>query len=117
MSRNVVEIAELAAEQRRNILRMRRRTALDRLRDRLRERQGLLSPEERQVRRALYQWSRPGATTTAAGPTADVVTESHRVQVEARRASRAHAEHVRKLREHFSQRVQARLAARDKATK
>ena len=116
VSRNIVDIAEMAAQQRRHVLQRQKSMASKRLRDRLQERRGLLSPEERQQRQRNRHGGYGLATTVfATAADAEALSESHRVQAEARRASRDHSERTTERLQLSSQRLLERVAARAKA--
>ena len=123
MSHNVVEMAEMAADQRRDALRVQRASASQRLRDRLLVRQGLLTqpPRASNSTKVTTQQQgkrqRTGQTNTPEQQAAaheEALTTSHRVQVEARRASKLHAERTSQRKSMSDRRLAARLQARNK---
>ena len=116
VSRNVVEMAEMAAEQRRDSILERRAGANQRLRDRLRQRQGLAPLSATKIQPSSTAKSITTSTTTAATSLAreEAIMTSHRVQVEARRASNMHSQRTKERRKTSDQRLAERLAARNK---
>ena len=124
VSHNVVEMAEITADQRRDAIRVQRASASQRLRDRLLVRQGLLTQPLRapnsSTKVATQQQGktqRTGQTNTPEQQAAaheEALTTSHRVQVEARRASKRHAKETLQRKSMSDQRLAARLQARTK---
>ena len=92
-------------------------SASQRLRDRLLVRQGLLtqparaSSSTKTTAQSTAQTTTPGLQGAAHE---EALTTSHRVQVEARRASKAHAERTLQRKSTSDQRLAARLQARNK---
>ena len=117
VSHNVVEMAEMAADQHRDALRAQRASASQRLRDRLLVRQGLLtqparaSSSTKTTAQSTAQTATPGQQAAAHE---EALTTSHRVQVEARRASKLHAERTSQRKSMSDRRLAARLQARNK---
>jgi hypothetical protein len=109
---SVEGMAEVAAEQRRDIIRGQQGVANQRLQDRLRQRQGMISAEERQqINYSAVVPISPGVHNLDAG----ALSISYRVQAQARRSSVRLAEKTQMKRVRSDRRLKVRLAARENA--
>ena len=116
ISRNVVEIGQLAADQRRSVITLQRRAANQRLEDRLLQRRGLMSAEERQQKKhSVVNTVAQSSPSFRLSSDDEALTMSHRVQVEALRASKAHAKKVELQRARSANRLRDRMVARENA--
>ena len=117
ISRNVVEIAEVYAGQKKKVIAVQRGEAAHRLQDRLMQRKGLMSANTlRRKRNVKKQTAVFHSNTTQAGKTdPEALTASHRIQVEANRYALRHAEKTKLRKVKSRNRLQDRLAARNKS--
>jgi len=120
----VMEMADMAAAQRRDATEMHREAASERLKQRILQRRGVvLAPAGEAAGNNRLKETRRKKLTTSVAPqrsAAEVLaheqalTTSHRVQVEARLASKVHAEKTQEKRKISRQKLSGRLAARNK---
>jgi hypothetical protein len=113
VSQTVVEMAEMAAEQRRNATELLHEASCERLKQRSLERQGL---SKCKATLPVAKMKLAGVPKNAAEALAheQALITSHRVQLEARKATRFHAKKILKRRETADQKLSERLAARKK---
>jgi hypothetical protein len=105
ISRNVVEIAEAYADQKKKVLAAQREDATQHHRDRLMERKRLMSANTMRRKRSVRQ--QPAVVHI------NTMDDVHRVQIEAHRYSARHAEKTKVRLEKSNSRLQDRLAARN----
>jgi hypothetical protein len=120
----VMEMADMAAAQRRDATEMHREAASERLKQRILQRRGLvLAPAGEAAGNNRLKETRRKKLTTSVAPQRSAaealaheqaLTTSHRVQVEARLASKVHAEKTQEKRKISRQKLSGRLAARNK---
>ena len=110
---SVMDIAKITSQLRRSTIHDQRNDAAHRLRDRLLERRGLLSAQGRQHNKQESRLNRPKIAPSSRTQI-EAEVESRRVEVEARRASKLHAEKTLRRQSTSAARVHDRLAARNK---
>ena len=116
ISRNVVEIAEVYAGQKKKIIAVQRGEAAQRVRDRLMHRKGLMSANTLRRKRSLKKQTAVVRVNTTPAEKTDleaIAATSYRVQVEANRYASRHAEKTKLRKVKSDHRLQERLAARN----